>query len=190
MDDDVVAARRHGAPVPARPRHGDIRLTTSFDDGDLGGILACLHEFGHGLYERQVDPRFVRTPLAARRLGGLHESQSRLWENLVGRRLATWRWFYPRLQEVFPEQLGARPARAVPPRAQPIAPSTRRVEADEVTYSLHVILRFELERAMLAGTVTLADLPEAFDAKMHEYLGVDRRTSSRASSRTSTGRTA
>ncbi len=173
MDDDAWRLDDTVHPFQMSISTGDIRLTTRFDDGDLGGILACLHEFGHGIYERQVDERFFRTPLAGGASAAWHESQSRLWENLVGRRLSTWRWFYPRLQEVFPEQLGAVPLEQFHRALNRIAPGTSRVEADEVTYSLHVILRFELEREMLAGDLAPADLPEAFDGKLREYLGVE-----------------
>jgi carboxypeptidase Taq len=102
-----------------------------------------------------------------------HESQSRLWENVVGRRLSTWRFFYPRLREAFPERLADVALRDFQRALNRVAPGVIRVDADEVTYSLHIVLRFELEREMLAGTVTPADLPEAFDAKLREYLGVE-----------------
>jgi carboxypeptidase Taq len=152
---------------------GDIRLTTRFHADNLSGVLSCLHEFGHGLYERQFDERLHRTLLAAAASSAFHESQSRLWENVVGRRLSTWRFFYPRLQEMFPDRLGDVPLETFHRALNRVAPSVTRVDADEVTYSLHVVLRFELEREMLAGTVTPADLPEAFAAKLQEYLGVE-----------------
>ena len=160
-------------PFATSLSHGDIRLTTRFHDDEPSGILSCLHEFGHGLYERQIDEAFARTPLAHGASSAFHESQSRLWENLVGRRLSTWRHFYPRLQETFAEQLGSVPLGTFHRALNRVAPGTRRVDADEVTYSLHVVLRFELERQMLAGEVTPAELPEAFAAKLREYLGVE-----------------
>ena len=150
----------------------DIRLTTLFQDDQLFGILSCMHEFGHGVYERQVDARYERTPLAEGVSSSFHESQSRLWENIVGRSLATWRFFYPRLQECFPERLAGVSLEEFHRALNRVAPGTRRVDADEVTYPLHIILRFELEREMFAGTVTPTDLPEAFDAKLREFLGV------------------
>jgi carboxypeptidase Taq len=152
--------------------HNDIRLTTRLLPNDFSGILSCFHEFGHGLYERQVAPRYFRTPLATGASSAFHESQSRLWENVVGRNLSTWRHFYPRLQGTFPERLADVSLEEFHRALNKVAPSAIRVEADEVTYSLHIILRFELERQLLAGTVTTADLPEAFDAKLREYLGV------------------
>jgi carboxypeptidase Taq len=151
----------------------DIRLTARFDHDNLYGILSCLHEFGHGLYSRQVDERYARTPLREGASSSFHESQSRLWENIVGRRLSTWRFFYPRLREAFPERFADVSLDEFRRALNRVAPSVTRVDADEVTYPLHIVLRFELEREMLAGEVTPADLPEAFDAKLREYLGVE-----------------
>jgi carboxypeptidase Taq len=102
----------------------------------------------------------------------LHESQSRMWENLVGRSLSTWKFFYPQLQQELPEQFAAVPLERFHRALNKVQPSLRRVDADEVTYCLHIILRFELEREVLYGTVEPRDLPEAFDAKMREYLGL------------------
>jgi carboxypeptidase Taq len=150
----------------------DIRLTTNFHEDSLHGVLSCLHEFGHGVYERNVDPRYTRTPLAEGVSSAFHESQSRLWENLVGRNLSTWRFFYPQLQEAFPERFGDVSLETFHRALNKVEPTMRRVDADEVTYCLHIILRFELERALLTGELALADLPEAFDAKMHDYLGL------------------
>jgi carboxypeptidase Taq len=150
----------------------DIRLTANFDGDGFQGIFSCMHEFGHGVYERQVDASYARTPLAHGVSSSFHESQSRLWENLVGRNLATWRHFYPELRATFPERLSGVPVETFHRALNKVAPTMRRVDADEVTYSLHIVLRFELERELLAGTVALRDLPEAFDAKMEEYLGL------------------
>jgi carboxypeptidase Taq len=173
MDDQAWRLDDTVHPFALSLSETDVRLTTRFDRNDLAGILSCLHEFGHGLYERQVDARYFRTPLQEGTSSSFHESQSRLWENVVGRRLSTWRFFYPRLQETFPERLADVPLDDFHRALNRVAPSAKRVDADEVTYSLHIILRFELEREMLAGTVTPADLPEAFDAKLGEYLGVE-----------------
>ena len=160
-------------PFAASIATTDIRLTTRFDADNLVGILSCLHEFGHGVYERQVDARYSRTPVGEGASYSFHESQSRLWENVVGRRLSTWSFFYPQLKEAFPEQLAETSLGEFHRAINRIAPGVRRVDADEVTYSLHIILRFELEREMLAGDVTPDDLPQAFDAKLGEYLGVE-----------------
>ena len=173
MDDEAWRLDDTVHPFALSLSATDVRLTTNFERDSLTGILSCLHEFGHGLFERQVDERYSRTPLDEGASSAFHESQSRLWENVVGRRLSTWRFFYPRLQELFPEQLMDVELDEFHVALNRVAPSVRRVDADEVTYSLHIILRFELEREMLAGTVTPADLPEAFNAKLREYLGVE-----------------
>jgi carboxypeptidase Taq len=173
MDDQAWRLDDTVHPFALSLSESDIRLTTRFDHDNLGGIFSCLHEFGHGIYERQVDARYFRTTLQDGTSSAFHESQSRLWENVVGRRLSTWRFFYPRLQETFPDRLATLPLDEFHRALNRVAPSVLRVDADEVTYSLHVVLRFELEREMLAGAVTATDLPEAFDAKLREYLGVE-----------------
>lgn len=151
----------------------DIRITTRYADDGLESLFSCMHEFGHGLYERQVDPALERTPLCSGVSLGLHESQSRMWENLVGRSLPFLRWLYPRLQEAFPAQLDSVAVEDFYRAVNKIEPSFIRVDADQVTYNMHVILRFELEQEIISGLVPLADLPEAWNAKMKEYLGVD-----------------
>jgi carboxypeptidase Taq len=173
MDDRAWRLDDTVHPFAVALAESDIRLTARFERENLIGIFSCLHEFGHGLYDRQIDTRYSRTPLHEGTSSGFHESQSRLWENVVGRRLSTWRFFYPRLQEAFPAQLGDVPLEAFHRALNRVKPSVTRMDADEVTYPLHIVLRFELEREMLAGDVVPADLPEAFDAKLREYLGVE-----------------
>jgi carboxypeptidase Taq len=152
----------------------DIRLTTRYDETDLGvSLFATIHEFGHGFYEANVDSALERTPLSQVSSMSLHESQSRMWENLVGRSLPFWRFFYPRLQAVFPKQFGNVDLDAYYRAINKVQPSLIRVEADEATYNLHVILRFELEQQMLSGELPLEDLPEAWNARMAEYLGIE-----------------
>ena len=173
MDDQAWRLDDTVHPFATAISQGDIRITARFPRENLSGILSCLHEFGHGLYEHQVDERYARTPLQRGASSSFHESQSRLWENIVGRRLSTWRFFYPRLRERFPERFGDVPLEDFHRAINRVAPSLIRVDADEVTYPLHIVLRFELEREMLAGDVTPADLPEAFDAKLRDYLGIE-----------------
>jgi carboxypeptidase Taq len=160
-------------PFTASIAIADIRLTSHFKETHLGGIFAAIHEFGHGLYERQISPALARSPLAGGASAALHESQSRMWENLVGRGRAFWRFAYDDLRAALPEALGDvdpdRFFRAV----NRIRPSLTRVDADEITYNLHIVLRFELERELLAGRLEVRDLPAAFDERMHAYLGVD-----------------
>ena len=151
----------------------DIRITTRYSEDSLETLFSAMHEFGHGLYEHQIDPALNRTPLATGVSLGLHESQSRLWENLVGRSLPFWRGVYPLLAETFPDVLGAVDLEAFHQAVNKVEPSLIRVDADEVTYNLHIVLRFELERALLDGTLSLDDLPEAWNVRMREYLGVE-----------------
>jgi carboxypeptidase Taq len=152
----------------------DVRVTTRYDESDLGSALfTLLHELGHGLYEAGIDPALERTPLCRPDSLALHESQSRLWENTVGRSLPFWRRFFPLVRSVFYEQLADVDAEAFYRAVNKVVPSLIRVEADEVTYNLHVVLRFELEQELLGGKVALRELPEAWNARMKAYLGVD-----------------
>jgi carboxypeptidase Taq len=151
----------------------DIRLTTRYFPHNLDGLFATMHEFGHGLYERQVDPALERTPLARGVSLGFHESQSRMWENLVGRSLPFWRHFFPRLHETFPDALRGYDAERWYREVNAVEPSLIRVEADEATYNLHIILRFELEQAMLADAFPLEQLPEEWNRRVWEYLGIE-----------------
>jgi carboxypeptidase Taq len=151
----------------------DIRITTAYREGDLSSFFATMHEYGHGLYEHQVAPSLERTPLGRGVSLGLHESQSRMWENLVGRGLPFWRFFYPRLQEAFPDALGDVELERFYRAVNRVRPSLIRIHADEVTYNLHIILRFELEQEIVNGEVELRELPRVWAERMHEYLGVE-----------------
>ena len=131
-----------------------------------------MHEIGHGLYERGVSPSLERTPLAHGCSSGLHESQSRLWENIVGRSLPFCRWLHPQLVATFPEALGRLSVEQFHRAVNRVEPSFIRVDADEVTYGMHIILRFELERELIAGTLSTADLPDAWNTRFEEYLGL------------------
>jgi carboxypeptidase Taq len=151
----------------------DVRITTRVARNQLGqALFGTLHEMGHALYEQGTGPTLARTPLARGASLGMHESQSRMWENLVGRGRAFWRHFLPLLQQTFPAQLGgvdvAQFYRAIN-RSQP---SLIRVEADELTYNLHIMLRFELELALLEGALSVAALPAAWNEGMQQYLGL------------------
>jgi carboxypeptidase Taq len=159
-------------PFMTTPGAADIRLTSNFRPNDLSSLFACMHEFGHGVYEWGVDRSLARTPLHSGVSLAVHESQSRTWENLVGRSRAFWRWFYPRLQRSFSAQLGGVDEEAFYRAVNKVQPSLIRIDADEVTYNLHIILRFELEQDLIDGRLAVADLPEAWNARMEEYLGV------------------
>jgi len=160
-------------PFAASIAIDDIRLTTRYHETNLDGLFASMHECGHGLYEHGVSRDLGRTPLARGASLGLHESQSRLWENLVGRSLPFWSFFYPHLQECFPEALGDVELEDWFTSVNWVQPSFIRVEADEATYNLHVILRFELEQELLSGDVALDELPEVWNDRMRRYLGVE-----------------
>ena len=160
-------------PFAQKPGLGDIRLTTRTDERDLTSLFSTMHEFGHGIYEYSIDPSFARTPLGGGTSSAIHESQSRTWENLVGRSEGFWHWFYPQLQSLFRDRLGSVDEVSFVKSVNGIRPGLIRGDADEVTYGLHIILRFELERQLLAGTIAVRDLPEAWNAAMKEYLGVD-----------------
>lgn len=150
----------------------DVRLTTRYRSDDLESVWSTLHEAGHGLYAHGIADELQRTPLGGAPSLGLNESQSRTWENLVGRSRAFWEhWFEP-LTETFPS-LRATDFEAFMRAINRAEPGLIRVDADETTYSLHIILRFELEQEMLEGTVALEDLPEIWNTRMKEFLGVE-----------------
>jgi carboxypeptidase Taq len=151
---------------------GDVRLTTRYVEDDLSSLFTAMHECGHGLYEWGVSPTLERTPLCSGASMTLHESQSRLWENIVGRSLPFWRWFYPRVQETFPEQLGAVALEDFHRAVNRVRRSLVRVDADETSYGLHVILRFELEQELLSGRLAVKDLPDAWNTRFEELMGI------------------
>jgi carboxypeptidase Taq len=152
---------------------GDVRITTRVDRHFLSpALFGTLHECGHGLYEQGISTELERTPLADGASLGMHESQSRMWENLVGRSRPFWQFFFPRLKEYFPTQLADQTAESFYRAANRVSPSLIRVEADEVTYGLHIMLRFELENDLLERRLKIDDVPEAWNAKMQEFLGI------------------
>ncbi len=160
-------------PFASGTATNDIRLTTRYFPDNLDGLFGTMHEFGHGLYEHQIDPALERSPLCRGVSLGMHESQSRMWENLVGRSLAFWRHFFPRLQQVFPAALQGYDADRWYREVNTVEPSLIRVEADEATYNLHIILRFELEQAILADEFPLEQLPEEWNRRIWDYLGIE-----------------
>jgi len=152
---------------------GDVRITTRYKRRDLSeAVFGIFHEAGHAMYEQGVAPELNRTLLARGASLGLHESQSRMWENIVGRSRAFWEHYLPLLKERFPEQLRGVDVETLYRAVNRVEPSLIRTSADEVTYNLHIMLRFDLEKSLLTGAVKVADLPAAWQAKMEEYLGV------------------
>ena len=195
LDLGMAAARAIGLDLDEKGRYDlsvhpfsitfspdDVRITTRIHPGDLGSCLfACIHEAGHGLYmqgapgplrQTLMDASTSRPELGRAVSFGIHESQSRLWENIVGRSLGFWEFFLPIARAFFPTQFASATPEDLYGAVNVSRPSLIRVEADELTYSLHLMLRFELEKDVLDGTLEAADLAEAWDAKMEQYLGI------------------
>ncbi len=151
----------------------DVRLTTRYNEHFLpSAVFGNIHEGGHGLYEQGFAPALRPSLLAAGTSLGIHESQSRLWENMVGRSRGFWRHFFPRLRELFPEALAGVDGEAFYRAVNTVRPSLIRVEADEVTYNLHIILRFTLEKKIFGGKLGLDELPSAWEAESERLLGI------------------
>jgi carboxypeptidase Taq len=151
----------------------DVRITTNYDPQTMKSLFSTMHEYGHGLYTHQLPRHITRLPTGGPCSLGIHESQSRLWENLVGRSRPFWRFFYPRVQEAFPNQLASVELDDFFTAINRVKPSLIRIKADEVTYGMHVILRFELEQDIVNGRIDLRELPQIWNERMHEYLGVE-----------------
>ncbi len=152
---------------------GDCRITTRYNVRHFNeSFFGVLHEAGHGLYEQGLPPEHAGTPLGSACSLGIHESQSRLWENQVGRGRAFWEHFFPRAKQTFPQALRGVSLDDWMFAINDVQPSFIRVEADEATYNLHIILRFEIEQALLSGDLTVADVPGAWNEKFRQLLGL------------------
>lgn len=164
---------RSAHPFTSSLGFSDVRITTRFQKDYLPmALFGTIHECGHALYEQGLADSLVRTPLAEGASMAVHESQSRMWENLVGRSRGFWTFFYPRLQELFSAQLGNVDLDTFYCGINRVEPSLIRVEADEATYNLHIMLRLELEIALLDGSLEAETLPEAWNDRMESYLGL------------------
>lgn len=153
---------------------GDVRLTTRFAaDNVLDALGSTMHEGGHGLYEQGLDERHAGTPLGEAVSLGIHESQSRLWENHVGRSRAFWQWARPVLRQHLGTAVDRYDADALFRASNVVQPSLIRVEADELTYDLHVMVRFEIEQLLLDGSLSVRDLPSAWNQRYRDYLGIE-----------------
>jgi carboxypeptidase Taq len=151
----------------------DCRITTRWDEQFLPtALFGVLHEAGHGLYEQGLPREWYGLPPGEAASLGIHESQSRLWENMVGRSPAFWRWCFPLARRAFPDPLAGVTADEVQRALMTVTPSFIRVEADEVTYNLHVMMRFDLERAVVQGRLAVAELPEAWDDRFTKDFGI------------------
>jgi carboxypeptidase Taq len=170
---DMNRGRQDTAPHPFCTGWsiGDVRLTTRYKPYIGSAIFGSLHEAGHGMYEQGSPMAWDRTPLAGGVSLGTHESQSRTWENIVGRSKSFWSYFLPKLQETFPA-LSSFDLNTWYRAVNKVKPSLIRVEADEVTYNLHVLVRFEIECDVLNRSLAIKDIPEAWNAKYEEYLGI------------------
>ena len=152
---------------------GDVRLTTRYDERNPWvAIFGTIHETGHGLYEQNLPEEHRRDPIGLPASMGLHESQSRLWENVIGRSLPFWEGLEREMRQAFPTQLEGASIREVQASACRVSRSLIRVDADELTYNLHILVRFELELALIRGELEVRDLPAAWNEKMERYLGV------------------
>jgi len=172
---DWSRGRMDKAPHPFETSFSvnDVRITNRFEaDKPLTTIFSAMHESGHAMYEQGVNPSYERTSLAHGASLGVHESQSRMWENLVGRSLPFWEYFYPKLKKAFPSHLDGVGLKSFYKAINKVEPSLIRVNADEATYNLHIMLRLELEIAMVEGKVDLNVLPEIWKDRMREYVGV------------------
>jgi carboxypeptidase Taq len=173
---------RSAHPFEISFTRNDVRITTRYNRRFLPqALFGTLHESGHALYEQNVDPALTGTVLATDLLDlyavggasyGTHESQSRLWENLIGRSRTFWRVHYPRLQNIFPSQLADASQEEFYRAINRVHASPIRTEADEITYNLHVMLRVEIEMALMEGKLAVKDLPEVWNEKTREYLGI------------------
>src|SRR5436190_6734354 len=160
-------------PFASGSGRDDVRITTNYHPDSLHSLFSTMHEYGHGLYSHQQPKHLERLPTGGPCSLGIHESQSRLWENLVGRSRPFWGLFYPRLQETYPERLAGVDLERFHAGIHAVEPGLIRIEADEVTYGMHVMLRFELEQDMVEGRLELRDLPQRWNEKMWDYLGVE-----------------
>jgi carboxypeptidase Taq len=161
-------------PFCSRLNAGDVRITTRVKQNDIGDCLfSVLHEAGHAMYEQGVDARYDGTPLGSGASAGVHESQSRLWENVVGRSRPFWEHFYPELRQAFPAAFDNVPLETFYRAINRVERSLIRTDADEVTYNLHVMLRFDLELDLLEGRLKVKDLPEAWRARFKADFGIE-----------------
>ncbi|MGV3658066.1 MAG: carboxypeptidase M32 [Chitinophagaceae bacterium] len=172
---DFEAGRQDISEHPFSTSFGpqDVRVTTRIDEADFTNMTwSCIHEAGHALYEQGLPPEHYGLPLGEACSYSIHESQSRLWENNVGRSLPFWQHYYGQLQQRFPEQLGQNVSLSFYKAINKVAPSLIRTEADEITYHFHVYIRYQLEKSLLEGSLATADIPQFWNEQYKKYLGV------------------
>lgn len=170
-DSGIIAESVH--PFTMNITRDDVRITTAYqEDAPLSSIYSTIHECGHGLYEQNIGQDLGFSKLATGTSMGIHESQSRIYENNVGRSQAFWQTYFDLLKDIFPEQLKNSSASECHKASNDVRPSLVRIEADELTYSLHIMVRYELEKAIFEGKLEAKDLPQAWNDKYQEYLGI------------------
>lgn len=161
-------------PFTWNTHSGDVRFTTRYlEDFMFSSIFAAIHELGHATYEQQINPKWDNTELNGGTSMGIHESQSRFYENTIGRSIEFWEVHYPKLKETFPEQLKDVSLEDFHKGVNKVEASFIRVEADELTYSMHIMIRYEIERMLFANEIEVKDLPKIWNEKMVEYLGIE-----------------
>ncbi|WP_279538615.1 carboxypeptidase M32 [Paenibacillus agricola] len=152
---------------------GDVRITTRYLMDDVNSALfGTIHEGGHALYEQNISPEYIGTPLCTGTSMGIHESQSRFWENMIGRSRPFWNRYYKDVQKHYPGQFDAVSVEDFYRGTNEVKPSLIRIEADELTYNLHIMVRYELEKELFSEAISVADLPEAWNEKYRDYLGI------------------
>lgn len=166
----VMAVSAH--PFTTALHNHDVRFTTHYDSFLDHSAFSVIHESGHGIYEQGIGDSITRTPAGEGASMGMHESQSRFFENMIGRSLAFWEPIYPKVQSLFPEQLGNVSLEEFYRAVNRVEPGPIRIDADELTYSLHIMVRYELEKGLVAGEIRVEDLPGLWEEKYEEYLGV------------------
>lgn len=166
----VLAVSAH--PFTTNLHNKDVRITTHYSDRVDSSIFSVIHETGHALYEMGIGDELTQTLAGQGTSMGMHESQSRFFENIIGRSRAFWEPVYGKVQELFPEQLGEVSLDAFLRAVNRVQPGLIRIDADEVTYSLHIMIRYELEKRLIGGEIQVRELPELWDSLYEEYLGV------------------
>jgi len=161
-------------PFTTQFHPGDVRITTRYSDRDpFYSIGSTIHESGHALYEQGIPMENFGSPLGDSVSLGVHESQSRMWENIIGKSENFWRYFFPRLKRIFPQNFAKTEIKDIYGYVNAVRPSLIRTEADEVTYNLHIIMRFEIEKDLIEGSIAVEDLPKIWNSKVKEYFGID-----------------
>lgn len=177
FDRDRGLMKKSVHPFTWNTHPGDVRFTTRYLENYMfSSIFSSIHELGHATYEQQIDSKWDNTLLSGGTSMGIHESQSRFYENMIGRSYEFWQAHYPKLQEIFPEQLSKVSLKDFHLAVNKVEASLVRVEADELTYPLHILIRYEIERMLMSDEITVSELPKIWNDKMMEYLGIQPET--------------